>query len=133
MFFRSFFSRLFALILVAAIALTGCSDASLLSGNYREDTLTTIENLSTLIDLSGKEGDFSDTVASARGLMNDYVARYRRDRRVSGLRSFTTMQTALNNLAGFYGTYGIRPLNSKLNKRLKQEFKEVEFTLKRGF
>ncbi|MBP0018102.1 MAG: photosystem II protein Psb27 [Cyanobacteria bacterium SBLK] len=133
MFFRSFFSRLFALILVAAIALTGCSSASLLSGNYREDTLTAIENLSTLIDLSGKEENFSDTVASGRSLMNDYVARYRRDSRVSGLRSFTTMQTALNNLAGFYGTYGIRPLTSKLNKRLKQEFKEVEFTLKRGF
>lgn len=133
MFFRSFFSRLFALILVAAIALTGCSSASLLSGNYRQDTLTAIENLNTLIELSGKEENFSESVASGRSLMNDYVARYRRDGRVSGLRSFTTMQTAMNNLAGFYGTYGIRPLTSKLNKRLKQEFKEVEFTLKRGF
>ncbi|MEA5469588.1 photosystem II protein Psb27 [Spirulina sp. 06S082] len=133
MFFQSFFSRLFALVLVAAIALTGCSSASLLSGNYREDTLTTIENLSEAIALSGKEENFSETVASARSLMNDYASRYRRDSRVSGLRSFTTMQTALNNLAGFYGTYGVRPLASKLSKRLQQEFKEVEFTLKRGF
>ena len=133
MFFQSFFSRLFALVLVAAIALTGCSNASLLSGNYREDTLTTIENLSALIDLSGKEENFSEAVTEGRSLINDYAARYRRDGRVSGLRSFTTMQTALNNLAGFYGTYGVRPLTSKLNKRLKQEFKEVEFTLKRGF
>ncbi len=133
MFFRSFFSRLLALVLVAAIALTGCSSSSLISGNYREDTLTTLENLSELIDLSGKEENFSEAVASGRSLINDYASRYRRDGRVSGLRSFTTMQTALNNLAGFYNTYGVRPLTDKLNKRLKQEFKEVEFTLKRGF
>jgi photosystem II Psb27 protein len=43
------------------------------------------------------------------------------------------MQTALNSLAGYYTSYGNRPLPEKLQTRILQEFKQVEIALKRGF
>ncbi|MDB9315899.1 photosystem II protein Psb27 [Spirulina sp. CS-785/01] len=132
---RSLLSRVVALALVAAIALTGCGTNSEtgLTGNYRQDTLTVIENLNTLIETPEDSPKLEDIRDTARQQINEYTAQYRRDNQVSGLRSFTTMQTALNSLAGFYSTYGERPLSDKLKKRLKQEFRDVEISLKRGF
>jgi photosystem II Psb27 protein len=112
----------------------GCSAGTTngLTGNYRQDTLTVVENLTTMLDMPSDAPDVTEQRQAARDQMNDYASRYRRDGRVSGLRSFTTMQTALNSLAGFYSTYGSRPLSDKLKTRLKQEFKQVEIALKRG-
>ena len=38
-----------------------------------------------------------------------------------------------SSLAGYYTTFGSRPLPEKLTKRLKQEFRQVEFALKKGY
>lgn len=67
-----------------------------------------------------------------RKQINDYASRYRRDAKVAGSRSFTTMQTALNSLAGYYSSYGNRSIPEKLKTRLKQEIKQVELALQRG-
>jgi photosystem II Psb27 protein len=129
---KPYLSRLLALVLVFAIGLMGCSANTVgLSGNYQQDTLTVLESLNTAIDLPNDSADKPDVVKVARAQMNDYAARYRRNSKVAGLRSFTTMQTAINSLAGFYSSYGTRPLSEKLKKRLKQEFKQVEFALGR--
>lgn len=129
---KPYLSRLLALVLVFAIGLMGCSANTVgLSGNYQQDTLTVLESLNTAIDLPNDAADKPDVVKVARAQMNDYAARYRRNSKVAGLRSFTTMQTAINSLAGFYSSYGTRPLSEKLKKRLKQEFKQVEFALRR--
>jgi photosystem II Psb27 protein len=42
------------------------------------------------------------------------------------------MQTALNAIAGYYSSYGSRPLPDKLKQRLDREFKEVELAIQRG-
>ncbi|MDY6786094.1 MAG: photosystem II protein Psb27 [Cyanobacteriota bacterium] len=129
---KPYLSRLLALVLVFAIGLMGCSASTVgLSGNYQQDTLTVLESLNTAIDLPNDAADKAEIVKVARAQMNDYASRYRRDTKVGGLRSFTTMQTAINSLAGFYSSYGTRPLSEKLKKRLKQEFKQVEFALRR--
>lgn len=127
-------SRALALVLVCAIGLMGCSAGTTngLTGNYRQDTLTVVENLTTMLEMPSDAPDVLEQRQAARDQMNDYASRYRRDGRVSGLRSFTTMQTALNSLAGFYSSYGSRPLSDKLKTRLKQEFRQVEIALKRG-
>ena len=52
------------------------------------------------------------------------MARYRPRPSVNGLASFTTMQTALNSLAGHYATYTNRPLPEALRSRLQKELKE---------
>lgn len=129
---KPFLSRLLALVLVVAIGLIGCSSSTTgLTGNYSQDTLTVLSNLQNAIDLPDDAPEKPGVQAQARSLMNDYASRYRRDNKVSGSRSFTTMQTAVNSLAGYYTSYGNRPLPEKLKKRLKQEFRQVELSLQR--
>jgi photosystem II Psb27 protein len=133
MFSKKYLSRLLALVLVLVIGLIGCgSSPSGLSGNYSQDTLAVLQNLSTAINLSNDAPNKKEVVTLARQQISDYASRYRRDAKTAGLRSFTTMQTALNALAGYYSSYGIRPLPDKLKQRLQQEFKQVEISLKRG-
>ena len=133
MFSQKYLSRLLALVLVVVIGLMGCSSSSSgLTGNYSQDTLAVLENLKTAISLPDDAADKKEVITLAREQISDYASRYRRDGKVAGLRSFTTMQTALNALAGYYSSYGNRPLPEKLKKRLNQEFNQVEISLKRG-
>lgn len=133
MFFQKYLSRLLALVLVVVIGLMGCSSSSSgLTGNYSQDTLAILENIKTAIELPDDAGNKKEIISVAREQISDYASRYRRDGNVSGLRSFTTMQTALNSLAGYYSSYGNRPLPEKLKKRLNQEFNQVAISLKRG-
>ena len=133
MFSQKYLSRLLALVLVVVIGLMGCSSSpSGLTGNYSQDTLAVLENLKTAIELPDDAANKNEVVTLARNQISDYASRYRRDNKVSGLRSFTTMQTALNALAGYYSSYGTRPLPEKLKNRLNQEFNQVEISLKRG-
>ncbi len=130
-----YLSRFLALILVLIIGLVGCSGSNTtsgLSGKYVEDTLTVVQTLTTAIDLPKDAENKSEIQSMAREQINNYIARYRRDGKVSGKRSFTTMQTALNSLAGYYTAYGSRPLPSELKERLHQEFHQVELVVKRG-
>ena len=133
MFSKKYLSRLLALVLVVAMSLMGCtSNPSGLSGNYREDTIAILDNLRTAIELPDDASNKKEVVTLARRQISDYASRYRRDPKTSGLRSFTTMQTALNAIAGYYSSYGNRPVPEKLRKRLDQEFRQVEISLKRG-
>jgi photosystem II Psb27 protein len=130
---KSYLSRLLALVLVVVIGLAGCSSSpSGLTGNYSQDTLKVIETLTQAIDLSNDAPNKSDLGSLAREQISDYIARYRRNGKSGGLRSFTTMQTALNALAGYYTAYGNRPVPEKLKNRLKQEFKQAQFAIERG-
>ena len=133
MFSQKYLSRLLALVLVIAISLVGCgSNPSGLSGNFSQDTVAVLETLRTAIDLPDDSTTKKEVVSLARAQISDYVARYRRNSKTSGLRSFTTMQTASNAIAGYYSSYGNRPVPEKLKKRLNQEFRQVEISLKRG-
>ena len=134
MFTKSLGSRLLALALVLVMGLMGCSSSTTgVTGNYSQDTLKVIGDLTTVLELPPNDPSYREKQTAARDEMNSYISRYRRDERVSGLTSFTTMQTALNSLAGFYGSYGSRPVSSKLKKRLLKEFGKVERSISRGF
>ncbi len=135
--FKQSFARLFALILAVVVSfmgLTACggTTSSGITGNYIEDTLLVVDNLTTAIDLPADAPNRSEIQDAARLQMNEYMSRYRRNSKVSGLRSFTTMQTALNSLAGYYSSFGSRPLPEKLKERLAQEFNKVSLSVKRG-
>jgi photosystem II Psb27 protein len=133
MLFKNFLSRIIALALVIVIGLMGCtSNPSGLTGNYSDDTAAVLNNLKTAIELPKDAPNQKEVVTLARQQISDYASRYRRNEKTAGLRSFTTMQTALNALAGYYSSYGVRPLPDKLKKRLRDEFKQVEISLKRG-
>lgn len=128
---KRYLIRLCALILVSFITLTSCSNASGLTGNYRDDTLNLISSLRTAIELPEDAPQKAEAQAEARDLINSFASRYRRDSSVSGLASFTTMQTALNGLASHYTSYPNRPVPEKLKDRLDREFKQIELSLKR--
>lgn len=133
---KRFASRLLSLILVASLFLTGCSVLSsrtLLSGNYQQDTLYVIDNLSQAITLPNDDPNKADSQATAGSLISEYVSRYRRKPQLASSGSFMMMATALNGLAGHYNSYPNRPLPQKLKDRLDQEFEQAKISLKREF
>ena len=133
-FMKKIVARLLAFVLVCVVGLTGCSSPtpSGLTGSYREDTLTVIENLRTALNLPDGSPEQAEAQAAARQNINDFAGLYRRNGSVQQLSSFTTMRTALNSLAGHYSSYPNRPVPEKLKKRLETEFGRVEMALKRG-
>ena len=106
-----------ALVLGLSLLLTACSgDAEArLTGDYVEDTIAVANNLREVIDLPQDSANHGEAESEARALINDYMSRYRPQPRVNGLSSFTTMQTALNSLAGHYASYANRPLPEALH------------------
>lgn len=131
---KSLIARLFALILVAVIGLSGCSagTSGRLTGDYRQDTLMLVDSLRTSFALSNDDPAKPEAQAEAKAVISDFASRYRRDGTVANLSSFTTMRTALNAIAGHYSSYPNRPLPEKLKTRVEQELKQVESALNRG-
>ncbi|MGB3200093.1 MAG: photosystem II protein Psb27 [Nodosilinea sp.] len=131
---KSLIARLFALVLVAVIGLTGCSagTSGMLTGDYRQDTLMLVDSLRNSLALPDDDPAKLEAQAEAKAVISDFASRYRRDTSVANLSSFTTMRTALNAIAGHYSSYPNRPLPEKLKTRVEQELKQVEAALKRG-
>ncbi|MEL6880791.1 MAG: photosystem II protein Psb27 [Cyanobacteria bacterium J06607_10] len=132
---RNLLSRVFALLLVAVIGLTGCSavgPSDGLTGNYTDDTIALIDTLRESIALPKDAPDKAQLQDEAKAKINGFASRYRRNGSVSNLSSFATMRTALNALAGHYSSYPNRPVPQKLQDRLEQEFRQVEAALRRG-
>jgi photosystem II Psb27 protein len=131
---KTLIARLFALMLVAVIGLTGCSagTSGKLTGDYRQDTLMLVDSLRTAITLPDDDPAKAEAQAEAKVVISDFASRYRRDAAVANLSSFTTMRTALNAIAGHYSSYPNRPLPEKLKTRVTQELKQVEAALNRG-
>jgi photosystem II Psb27 protein len=131
---KQLFSRLaIALVLWLSLALTACSSANTgLSGNYVEDTVAVADSLLSTIALGADDPARAEAEIEARSLSNGYVARYRPRSSVNGLGSFTTMQTAINSLAGHYTNYPNRPLPEALKERIAKELKKAETNATRG-
>lgn len=126
-------AALVAVCLCLSLLLTACSgNSGPLSGNYVEDTVTTADTLLATIDLAADDPTRAEAETQARALINDYMSRYRPQQQVNGLASFTTMQTALNSLAGHYANYPNRPVPDALKERLNKELKKAETGVVRG-
>ncbi|MCP9928122.1 photosystem II protein Psb27 [Cyanobium sp. CH-040] len=121
-----------ALALVGCLLLGACSGASSLSGNYVDDTVAVADSLIATIALGADDPGRGEAETRARGLINDYMARYRPRPAVNGLASFTTMQTALNSLAGHYANYPNRPVPEALRERVTKELQKAERGVVRG-
>jgi len=129
---KRIFSSLFALLLVVCIGLTGCSSPDGLTGNFRQDTIAALDTLRSAIELPDDASNRVEIQSEAKQLINNFVARYRRDASLTRLTSYTTMRTALNSLAAHYASYPNRPIPQKLKDRLELEFNQVQQSLERG-
>ena len=131
---KQLFSRLaIGLMLCFSLALTACSTANTgLSGNYVEDTVDVADSLLSTIALGADDPARAEAEIEARSLSNGYVSRYRPRSSVNGLGSFTTMQTAINSMAGHYTNYPNRPLPEALKERIAKELKKAETNATRG-
>ncbi|QEY31387.1 photosystem II protein Psb27 [Synechococcus sp. RSCCF101] len=120
------------LCLCLTLALGACSTSSLLSGSYVDDTIAVADQLMATIALDQDDPARGAAETEAKALINDYISRYRPQPSINGRSSFTTMQTALNSLAGHYASYANRPLPDTLRTRLERELKKAETSATRG-
>lgn len=104
-----------------------------LTGDYQTDAHTLVADMRVACALSRGAPNMEQTVTQVRREMNDFVALYRRNNKVSGNPSFSTLYTAINTLSGHYASYGnAYPVPEKRKKRLNQQFSEVDRALNRG-
>lgn len=117
----------------AATLATTKNAKSAMTGDYKTDAAIMLEDMKAATALTrGAEG-MAETVAKTRADMNDFVALYRRNNKVSGSTSYSVLYTASNTLSGHYASYGpLYPVPEKRKKRLMQQFTEVERALARG-
>jgi photosystem II Psb27 protein len=130
---RTVLRTVVALCLCLSLALTACSESGTgLTGNYVDDTVRTAQSLLTTIALPQDDPGHAAAESEARALINDWTSRYRPRGELRTLTSFTTMQTALNSLAGHYTNYANRPLPEALRNRLEKELHKAESSVTRG-
>ena len=97
-----------------------------MTGNYAKDTISVVKTLQTAVDTPKDSPNKDDVRSEALTLITDYISRYRNRGMVNKSQSFTTMQTALNAMAGHYKNFASRPLPDKLKERLTKEFSLAE-------
>lgn len=98
-----------------------------MTGDYLKDTVTVSNSLKEIISTpQNEEEDQLEKDKETVFLITDYISRYRNRNQINDRLSFTTMQTALNSLAGHYKTFPNRPVPEKLKDRLNKELTKAE-------
>ena len=99
---------------------------TVMTGDYTKDTISVVKTLQTAVDTPKDSSNKDEVKSEALALITDYISRYRNRGMVNKTQSFTTMQTALNAMAGHYKNFASRPLPDKLKERLTKEFSLAE-------
>tara|TARA_B100000941_G_scaffold6087_1_gene3875 strand:- start:18 stop:455 length:438 start_codon:yes stop_codon:yes gene_type:complete len=129
--FSKFFAKALSFIICLSIFLTLFNSPSYaaktsMTGDYAKDTISVVKALQEAVE-TPKDSAVKDEVRDeALTLITDYISRYRNRGMVNKTQSFTTMQTALNAMAGHYKNFASRPLPDKLKERLTKEFAIAE-------
>ena len=97
-----------------------------MSGDYAKDTISVVKTLKGAIDTPKDASNKDEVREESLSLITDYISRYRNRGLVNKTQSFTTMQTALNAMAGHYKNFASRPLPDKLKERLNKELSLAE-------
>ena len=99
---------------------------STMSGDYAKDTISVVNTLKVAIETPKDASNKDEVREESLSLITDYISRYRNRGLVNKTQSFTTMQTALNAMAGHYKNFASRPLPEKLKERLNKELSLAE-------
>ena len=97
-----------------------------MTGDYAQDTISVVKTLQKAVDTPKDSSNNDEVRDESLALITDYISRYRNRGMVNKTQSFTTMQTALNAMAGHYKNFASRPLPDKLKERLTKEFSIAE-------
>ena len=129
--FSKFFSKILTLSLCLSIFLTLSNSPSYaaktsMTGDYAKDTISVVKTLQEAVDTPKDAPNKDEIRVESLELITDYISRYRNRGMVNKTQSFTTMQTALNAMAGHYKNFASRPLPDKLKERLTKEFSIAE-------
>ncbi len=120
------FSLLLGLLLILPFGQELSAAKASMSGDFVKDTVSVAQNLKETIALADDDENLSDSKDEALGLITAYISRYRNRPQFNTTSSFTTMQTALNAMAGHYKTFSNRPLPEDLKLRLNKELSRAE-------
>ena len=130
---RAAFALLLGLcLIVTPFAKSSEAAKTSMTGDYLKDTVAVAETLKQTIEAPKETNGRTPEEEEAIFLISDYISRYRNRSQVNGTVSFTTMQTALNSLAGHYKTFANRPVPEKLKERLNKELSKAEKLVERG-
>ena len=129
--FFKYLTKAISLTLSLIIVFTLFSSPSIaaktsMTGDYARDTISVVKTLQKAIDTQKDSPNKDEIRSEALTLITDYISRYRNRGMVNKTQSFTTMQTALNAMAGHYKNFSSRPLPDKLKERLTKEFSLAE-------
>ena len=120
---------IFTLSFVTSITLLGypaLAAKSNMTGDYTKDTVSVVKTLKGVIDTPKDSPNKDEVREEALSVITDYISRYRNRGMVNTTQSFTTMQTALNAMAGHYKNFATRPLPDNLKERLNKELSIAE-------
>ena len=120
---------IFTLSFVTSITLLGYpafAAKSNMTGDYTKDTVSVVKTLKGVIDTPKDSPNKEEVREEALSVITDYISRYRNRGMVNTTQSFTTMQTALNAMAGHYKNFASRPLPDNLKERLNKELSIAE-------
>ena len=97
-----------------------------MTGDYAKDTISVVKILKEAIETPKDASNKSEVRDESLSIITDYISRYRNRGMVNKTQSFTTMQTALNAMAGHYKNFASRPLPENLKERLNKELSLAE-------
>ena len=120
---------IFTLSLITCITFLGYptfAAKSNMTGDYTKDTVSVVKTLKDIIETPKDSPKKDEVREEALSVITDYISRYRNRGMVNTTQSFTTMQTALNAMAGHYKNFATRPLPDNLKERLNKELSIAE-------
>ncbi|WP_320664134.1 photosystem II protein Psb27 [Prochlorococcus sp. MIT 1223] len=115
-----------ALLAIFPFGISADAGRTSMTGDYSKDTMNVAKVLKASVVLPESDQEESISDEETVFLITDYISRYRNRSQVNKSVSFTTMQTALNSLAGHYKTFPNRPVPENLKNRLEEELSKAE-------
>lgn len=101
--------------------------------DYKRETSDVIEQVRTTLALEKTDPNKAAAVAKLRQAGNEWVAKYRKAKKVAGKPSFSNMYSVINAISGHFVSFGATyPIPAKRKDRILDEMKDAEKALSRG-
>eukprot|EP00252_Welwitschia_mirabilis_P021598 TRINITY_DN557_c0_g1_i1.p1 TRINITY_DN557_c0_g1~~TRINITY_DN557_c0_g1_i1.p1 ORF type:complete len:204 (+),score=41.96 TRINITY_DN557_c0_g1_i1:61-612(+) len=104
-----------------------------LEEEYAKDTTDVIAQVRSTMEMNKSDPGAGKAVADLRESSNNWVAKYRREKKLAGKPSFSNMYSVLNAISGHYISFGpTTPIPSKRKARILEEVDIAEKALSKG-